>query len=98
MQKRLDPETGVNKICENVFMSGAYSEIFLGRGTNFRHFSSVVFFDRFNLSNLAEVTKTTLGGSGGMLFRKFFKNLRTAMAILVLFEQFLREVCHIFGP
>ena len=53
MQKRVDPETGVNKISENVFMSGAYSEIFSGRGTNFRHFLSVVFFDRFNLSNLA---------------------------------------------
>ena len=44
MQKRLDPETGVNKIFEYGFMSGAYLEIFSGRGTNFCHFSSVVFF------------------------------------------------------
>ena len=28
MQKRLDPQTGVNKPFENVFMSGAYSEFF----------------------------------------------------------------------
>ena len=33
-----------------------------------------------------------------MLSRKIFENLHTAMAILVLFEQFLRKVCHIFGP
>ena len=33
-----------------------------------------------------------------MLPRKIFENLVTAMAILVLFEQFLRRVCHIFGP
>ena len=31
MQKRLDPETGINKIFENVFISGACSEIFSGR-------------------------------------------------------------------
>ena len=33
-----------------------------------------------------------------MLPRKVFKNLYTAMAILVLFERFLRKVCHIFDP
>ena len=33
-----------------------------------------------------------------MLPRKNFENLRTEMAVLVLFEQFLRKVCHIFGP
>ena len=37
-------------------------------------------------------------GSGGMLPWKISENLHTAMAILVLFEQFLRKVCHIFGP
>ena len=30
-----------------------------------------------------------------MLPRKIFENLHTAMAILVLFKQFLRKVCHI---
>ena len=34
-------------------------------------------------------TKTALGGSGGMLSRKISENLHIAMAILVLFEQFL---------
>ena len=33
-----------------------------------------------------------------MLLRKIFQNLHTAMAILVLFEQSLGKVCHIFGP
>ena len=33
-----------------------------------------------------------------MLSQKIFENLHTAMTILVLFEQFLRKVCHIFGP
>ena len=35
MQKRLDPEAGVNKPFKNVFMSGAYSEFFSGRGHQF---------------------------------------------------------------
>ena len=52
MQRRLDPETGVNKPFEDVSMSGAYSEFFQGGGINFRHFSSVVFFDRFNFKQL----------------------------------------------
>ena len=33
-----------------------------------------------------------------MLPGKFFENLHTAMAFLVLIEQLLRKVCHIFGP
>ena len=45
MQRRLDPETGVNKLFENVLMSGGYSQFFLGGGTNFRHFSSVLLAD-----------------------------------------------------
>ena len=53
MQKRLDPETGVNKILQNVSRQGRFQNFFQGGGTNFRHFLSVVFFDRFNLSNLA---------------------------------------------
>ena len=53
MQRRLDPETGVNKPFENVFMSGAYSEYFQGRGTNFCHFSSVFFSADLILSNLS---------------------------------------------
>ena len=33
-----------------------------------------------------------------MLPRKIFENLPAAMAILVLFKQFLRKGCHIFDP
>ena len=33
-----------------------------------------------------------LGGFGGMLPRKVFKNLDTVMAILALFEQFLWQI------
>ena len=37
-----------------------------------------------------------LGGSGGMLPRKVFKNLDTVMAILALFEQLLWQILFIF--
>ena len=47
MQKRLDPETGVNKLFENVFMSGVYSEFYLGRAHQFSSFFKRIFFDRF---------------------------------------------------
>ena len=40
--------------------------------------------------------KKGLGGSGGMLLRKIFENLRTAVAILALFEQFIGKFCLIF--
>ena len=59
-------------------------------------FSSVFFPAELFLSNLN--AKNDSKGSGGMLPWKIFKNLQTAMAILVLFEQFLRKVYHIFGP
>ena len=39
-----------------------------------------------------------LGGSGGMLPRKVFKNLDTVMAILALFEQNYGKFCLIFLP
>ena len=68
---------------------------FQGGKTNFRHFSSVVFSTDLIVSSLNN--KSDSRGSGGMLPRKLFENLRTAMAILVLFEQFLRKVCYNFG-
>ena len=37
-----------------------------------------------------------IGGSGGMLPRKVFKNLDTVMAILALFEQFLWQILFSF--
>ena len=54
MQKRVNPETGVNKPFENVFMSGANSDIFQGGGTNFCHFSSIFFLTDKILSNLSD--------------------------------------------
>ena len=65
MQRRLDPETGVNKPFKNVFMSGAHSEIFSGRGHQyiFRHLFKRIFFSTdFILSNLR--TDTTFGVRG----------------------------------
>ena len=38
-----------------------------------------------------------LGGSGGMLSRKFFKNLHSMLAILVL-EQDFRQIAFEFLP
>ena len=78
-------------------MSGAYSRLFQVGVTNFRHFSCVVFWTDLIFSNLSN--KTDPRGSGSMLRRTFFENLHrpTTMAILVLFEQFLRKVCHLFG-
>ena len=42
--------------------------------------------------------KKALGGSGGMLPRKIFENLHTAVAILVVFEKFLGKFCLNFLP
>ena len=39
-----------------------------------------------------------LGGSGGMLSRKVFKNLDTVMAILALLDNFYGKFCLIFLP
>ena len=61
---------------------------------------SVIFSSNFSaelfLRNVS--SKNDSRGSGGMLPLKIFENLHTEIAILVLFEQFLRKVCHIFGP
>ena len=92
MQRRLNSETGINKPFENGLCQGRIQKFFEGGGINFRYFLSVFF-----PAELFLVPKTILGRSGGMLPRKFFENLHTAMTILVLFEQFLRKVCHIFG-
>ena len=43
-------------------------------------------------------TKMILGGSGGMLSRKNFKNLHTAMDILALFEQFVTQILFLILP
>ena len=80
-------------------MSGARacSEIFSGGGHEFSSlFSSLFFSAELFLSNLS--AKNDSRGSGGILPQKIFENLHTAMTIQVFFEQFLRKVCHIFGP
>ena len=72
MQRCLDPEKGVNKPFENVFMSGAYSKFFQGGGTNFRHFSSVVFSTNLILSNLS-TKNVSMEGPGAYSPGKFLK-------------------------
>ena len=44
MQRRLDPETKINKFFENVFMSGAYSEFFREGAPIFVTFQAYVFW------------------------------------------------------
>ena len=62
-------------------------------------FSSEFFFlaELFQSIGLLR-TKKALGGSGGMLLRKFFENLHDIVAILELFEQFLGKFCLNFLP
>ena len=72
-------------------MSGAYSEFFQRLGINFR------FFFKHNFVS-AELILSKLSTKIDFTPRKNFQNLHTVMAILVLFKQFLGNVCHIFGP
>ena len=65
MQGRLDPETVVNKLFENVFMSGAYSEYFSGKGHQLSSLFKRIFLTDLNLSNLSN--KNDSRGSGGLL-------------------------------
>ena len=97
MQRRLDPETRVNKPFENVSCLGRNQNFFQGGDINFHHFFKRIFFSaELILSNSS--TKNDSRGSGDMLFRENFVNLHTAMAILVLFKQVLGKACHIFAP
>ena len=76
---------------------GVFRNFFREGSPIFAVFSSVfVLPAELILSDLS--TKINFKESGIMLSRKFFENLHTVMAILVLFEQFLRKVCHISGP
>ena len=52
MQRCLDPETGVNKLFDNVFMSGAYSDFFSGKKHQFLSIFKRSFFDRFIFKQL----------------------------------------------
>ena len=75
---------------------GVFRIFFKKKASIFVIFSSVFFSAEYILSNLSN--KNNSRGSGGMLPRKHFKNLHTASAILVLFEQFLGKVCSYFWP
>ena len=77
------------------YLRGVFRIFFREGAPIFVTFSSVVFSTDLILSNLSN--KNVSRGCGSMLTRKIFENLHTAMAIFVLFEQFLRKVCHIFG-
>ena len=93
MQRRLNSETGVNNPFENVPCQGRIQKFFEGRGINFRHFFQAQFFS-------AELTLSILcakNDSRGIRGHAPPENLFTAMAILMLFEQCLRKVWHIFG-
>ena len=67
------PPSGVARIFER------------GAGHNFHIFSSKSFFGRTTIK-LIEKQERSLGGSEGLLPRKFFENLHGVVAILMLFE------------
>ena len=84
--KEVRPQKGVNNPLKNVFMFKA--KFFQEGGTQIRRIFMGGFSAELFLSIL--IIEKALG-SGGMLPRKFFENLHTVEAILVLFEQFLEN-------
>ena len=97
MQRRLNSETGVNKPFENVSCQGRIQKFLRERASIFVTFFKRIFSGRVNFKQL-KFQKRLKGQSKGMFPWKIFEILHTAMAILVLFEKFLRKICHIFGP
>ena len=73
---------------------GVFRNFFREEAPTFVTFSSVFFPAEFTLSNLS--TKNDSRGVQG--HAEPFENLHTVMVILVLIEQFLGKVCHIFSP
>ena len=69
---------------------GVFRIFFTEGALIFVTFSSVVFLADLILSNVSFQNDSR--GSGGMLLRKILENLRTTIAILVIFERFLRKV------
>ena len=53
MQRRLNPETGVNKLFENGSCQGRVQKFFEVGGINFRHCFQAIFFRQLFLSNLS---------------------------------------------
>ena len=66
MQRRLDPETIVNKHFENVSCQGRIQNFFKGRDPIFHHFFKRIFFGRYNSKQLL----STKNDSRGILPRK----------------------------
>ena len=58
----------------------------------------VTFFKRIFPAELFLSNLSAKNDSRGVRGHAPLENLHTIMAILVLFEQFLRKVCRIFGP
>ena len=76
---------------------GEFRIFFRRVAPNFVTFSSLYFvLAELILSNLCN--KYDSGGPGGMLPRKIFENLITAMAIVVLFQHFSGKVRSYFWP
>ena len=96
MQRRLELEMGVNKPFENVPCQGRIQNFFQG-GHRFSSLLQAHFLPpELILSNLSN--KNDSKKARGHAPSENFENFHTAMAILVLFKQFLGKVCHIFGP
>ena len=90
--KDVKPKIGVKSPLKKFSYLQRIQEIFSGRGYQIRHiFKSVFFSGRAILKNIDNKKGTR--GSAGLLPRKMFENLHTAVAILVLFEQFLGKFC-----
>ena len=94
--KAVRPKKDVKGPLKVVFMSAAYSEFFSVREHQIFTYIFKRIFGRIILKHIENIKGC--GGSGGMLPRKIFKNLHTAVAILLLFEQFLRKFCLNFLP
>ena len=96
MQRRLNSEMGVNKPFENVSCQGRIQNFFQGWGINFCHFFKRIFPAELILKNLS-----AKNDSWGVLEHapqeKILKISVLQWPFLVLSEQFLRKICHIFG-
>ena len=79
-----------------MFMSAVYLKLFSVRGHQIFTYFQAYFFGRITLKYIEN--KKGCEGSGGMLLQKIFENLRTVVAILVLFKQFLGKLCLNFCP
>ena len=76
--RHLDSEKGINKPFENVFMSGAYSEIFQRVGTKFRDFFMRSIFRQNSKQIVDQKRLKASPGHAALLPRKIYKNLHTS--------------------